>query len=164
MLKIKELKEIFQYDATNGDFIWKIKPCRKVKIGSGAGSFHKPTGYVIITYNGYKIKAHRLAWAFIYNEWPEFDIDHINNIRHDNRQINLREATRQQNAFNRSLGKTNKSGIKGVYFIPKSNKWAGTVWFNYKRHYLGSFSTPEDAENAVISKRKELHGKFSNNG
>lgn len=164
MIEIPDLKQILNYDKESGIFTWKVDISRKVKCGDIAGSLHEATGYVIITYKNNKIRAHRLAWAFVNGKWPEKQIDHKNNDRSDNRYENLREATIQQNMFNRIIPSNNTSGIKGVYFIPKSNKWGASVWYNYQRFYLGSFDEIEEARQVVTEKRKELHGDFSNHG
>lgn len=71
------------------------------------------TGYVLISFDGEQYLAHRLAWFYVTGEMPPMFIDHINGKPDDNRFENLREATPQQNGFNRGMPKNNKSGAKG---------------------------------------------------
>ena len=72
-------------------------------------------GYVC-TRTERKIKyLHRI----LMNPSEKLQVDHINHNKLDNRKINLRIVTNQQNHFNRSINKNNKSGAKGVYFNKK---------------------------------------------
>ena len=86
-LSHEELKNILHYNPEIGLFSWLIKPSDKIKIGSIAGSVDKD-GYVIITLNSKKYRAHRLIWFYVYGKWPVNEIDHINRIPSDNRIIN----------------------------------------------------------------------------
>jgi hypothetical protein len=52
------------------------------------------------------------------------EVDHINGNGLDNRRENLRLVTLQQNRQNRSRGRNNQTGYKGVTFDKKSGKWA----------------------------------------
>jgi hypothetical protein len=55
---------------------------------------------------------------------PEgIEVDHINGNGLDNRRANLRLVTVQQNRQNRSKGRNNQTGFKGVTFDKKSGKW-----------------------------------------
>lgn len=48
--------------------------------------------------NNYKnFKVHHLIWFLYSGSWPENELDHINDIRDDNRVENLRIVTRQEN-------------------------------------------------------------------
>ena len=78
-------------------------------------------------------------------------VDHINHNKLDNRKINLRVISHSANTANREIKYT---GIMKT----KSNRFQCTVWFNYKRYYLGTFDTREEALAAKLSKLKELHG------
>ena len=56
---------------------------------------------------------------------PEgIEVDHVNGNGLDNRRENLRLVTVQQNRQNRSRGRNNQTGYKGVTFDKKSGKWA----------------------------------------
>lgn len=90
-------------------------------------------------------------------------VDHKNNHDTlDNRKSNLRVATQSQNLCNRTMKKTSKSGIKGVYQY--CNKWRAQITFNGNVQYLGLFSNKEEAGEAYWHRAKELHGEFANRG
>lgn len=165
MLTQSELKEVLHYDPETGYFTWlKTTNSRAVK-GSIAGwnwdGHYGRKGNVQITYNKQKYAAHRLVWLYVYGEWPENEIDHINRVRHDNRLCNLREATHSQNMANHAIRSTNKTGFKGVYFDKFCGKYRATCSVDGKRFYLGSFNTVEEAAIAYDEKAKELQGEFA---
>jgi hypothetical protein len=73
-------------------------------------------------------------------------IDHINHNGLDNRRINLRIVTAQQNAINRRGAQTNsKTGILGVSWSRDHGKWVAQIKTNGKSINLGYFSSMVDA-------------------
>ena len=101
MLTQQQLKEHLSYDYATGVFInLRNKPGRGGGIGSVAGNSNV-NGYVYIKVMGKRYMAHRLAWLYHYGEWPVNEIDHINNIKDDNRICNLRDVTHSENQQNR---------------------------------------------------------------
>jgi hypothetical protein len=102
------------------------------------------------------VAMHRL----ITNATLGLEVDHINGNKLDNRKINLRLVTRQQNALNLSLAKNNKSGFKGVSWCNSSRKWKATIAYARQRYHLGFFNTPEAAYAAYRMASKRLHGEF----
>lgn len=103
-------------------------------------------GYVITKHNGRIIKQHRLIMGVVDDEGIE--IDHIFHDTTDNRKSKLRYADRSLNCFNRRVGKSNKSGVVGVYWMSSMNQWAAQIRFQKKTHYLGTFNTIEEAAKA----------------
>lgn len=86
--------------------------------------------------------------------------DHINGNGLDNRRVNLRPATKQQNAFNqKSHGGTSK--YKGVCREAKSNSWRAYITHNGKRISLGRHQTEEDAATAYNLAARKLFGDFA---
>lgn len=91
--------------------------------------------------------------------------DHINRCKWDNRKANLREASIQQNGFNKAVFKNNSSGYKGVthaiYRGKRIDKWKARIRHHDKLIYLGVFQTKEEAALAYNRKAIELFGEFA---
>ena len=74
---------------------------------------------------------------------PNQYVDHKNRNRYDNRKSNLRCCTYAENNRNRGLCVTNKSGVIGVHFDKKRNKWAASITLNGKKIFIGRFENKE---------------------
>lgn len=90
--------------------------------------------------------------------------DHENHDTLDNRDSNLRIATRQQNAANCIRRRNNSTGFKGVSFDKRAGKWLSVIRVARKRIYLGSFPIPEDAHAAYCEAAKKHFGEFACKG
>lgn len=161
MITPEKIKEALSYDPETGIFTW-VGSKRIGWNGKPAGSPH-PRGYIHIKINDNSYKAHRLAWFFVYGEWPTNHIDHINGITGDNRIANLREATRSENLANRKLNKNNTSGIKGVHFNARRQRWIGQVVSNGRLFQMCSESK-EVIVDWISGIRNQVHGEFANHG
>jgi hypothetical protein len=113
--------------------VWKprVGEGKNIKIWNTRFS-NKKTGYeadihgfkcIQIRLDNKLYRAHRLAWAYIYGEWPSSEIDHKNMNPCDNRIENLRLASRSQNECNKSARADNKLGVKGVYYDQTREKY-----------------------------------------
>lgn len=153
------LKSILEYNQDTGEFFW-INPKRSwVAPGTKAGSV-EVKGYVVININGGLYKAHRLAWLYVYGEWPKNQLDHIDRNKQNNRIGNLRQATNGQNQQNTPKYRTKalvKSKYKGVSWREQSKKWQVEIQVNKKRYNLGMFVCEEDAAIAYLEAKKKLH-------
>ena len=87
--------------------------------------------------------------------------DHIDRNALNNRKSNLRKATRQENARNRSLSTNNTSGCTGVYFNKSHNRWVAGIGYNNKHIRLGEFIDKADAIVARLKAEKEYYGEFA---
>jgi hypothetical protein len=105
--------------------------------------------------------AHRLAWLYVYGEWPSDQIDHINRNRSDNRIANLRIATPTQNQANRSVCKRNTTGFKGVTVDPRTGRFRAKIRVNGKRTHIGVFDSAEEAGAAYVAASRRVYGDFS---
>jgi len=149
------LREILNYDSETGIFTWK-KSFHAPKIGTVAGTTIK-RGYITIGIDKKIYRAHRLAWVYIYDVWPNLGIDHINGIKTDNRICNLREATTSENMQNQY--KSSGKGLLGTTF--DQGKWNSKIVVNGKYIHLGRFLTAEEAHQIYLEAKRKLH-PFSN--
>jgi hypothetical protein len=109
-----------------------------------------------------RFKVHRLvAKAFLDNNENKSCIDHINNIKTDNRLENLRWCSYTENNRNRTIRKDNTCGIKGIIFYKKYNKYCARIMINKKNKHIGYFTTLEEAMLARKKVANELFGEFT---
>lgn len=108
--------------------------------------------YVQKRVNGKNIYLHR----YIMNCPKGKYVDHINHNTLDNRKQNLRITNNADNLRNGEIRVNNKTGIKGVYFDNKRNKYVANIKVNYKGIFLGRFDTLEEATQI----RKEAEIKY----
>jgi hypothetical protein len=157
---LEELRKYLRYCPNSGKLTWIAKTSNRCKQGEGmAGT--RGNGMIGLSFKGVMFKAHRVAWALHYGEWPNGVVDHINRNPYDNRISNLRVGTQQQNTFNCSLSKNNTSGYKGVYLRKDTGKWAAEVTHNRKKISLGCFLTAEEAAAAYDKASKELFKSYA---
>lgn len=148
------LHSILDYNPHTGIFTWKDTRHNKVKIGDVASASH-PSGYMYVRLNGKNYSQHRMAWLYMYGELPEY-LDHINHTRDDNRISNLREATKQDNARNRTIPDNHKHGAFGISFEKDRMKWTARITHDGERKRVGRYNTKEEA----IKARKEAETKY----
>lgn len=147
-----DLKDILDYIPETGVFTWKISK-QNIKIGEVAGSKNN-RGYISIKINGKRYKSHRLAWLYIYGEFPKNEIDHINGIRDDNRIENLREVTHRQNQQNQKIHR--QGHLVGVSYSKPHKKWKSQIAINGRRKFLGLFETKEQAHEVYMKELEKL--------
>jgi hypothetical protein len=164
MLTAEKVREALDYDPETGVFLWKVDRCARgkgvrMRAGSLAGG---PTacGYWRV-FIGRNYQAHRLAWLYVYGEWPSREIDHIDGDRRNNRIANLRLATSLQNKGNMKRRADNSSGFKGVIFCKFTGRWRSRIRHNGRVHCLGRHSTPEAAHVAYREAAERLFGEFA---
>ena len=152
----KKLQELFDY--RDGQLYWKERIHWSIDLSKPAGCIDEQ-GYRVIKIEGKRYQAHRLIWKYHYGKDPKEFIDHIDGNRSNNNIKNLREATNQQNLFNRGPQKNNKLGIKGVRKL--GNKYRAAIIVNGKEKHLGMFNTTEEARLVREEAEKKLFKEFS---
>jgi hypothetical protein len=159
----EELKSVFHYDPETGEFLNKTDRARTPKAMSGmvAGYISKSHGYRMLSWKNNALLGHRVAWTMHYGEWPIDEIDHINNIRFDNRIANLRQASKEENNRNKVISRRNTSGIKGVTWLKSRQKWVAKICFKRKHTTIGYFTLKEKAAEAYAEAAHRLHGEFA---
>ena len=150
------LQGLFSYDPETGLFT-RLKTSGGQLAGSIAGS-NCSGGYIGIMVNYKTYMAHRLAWLYVYGDWPKGEIDHINSIRTDNRIENLRDVTRTENNNHLVQAKSNNLlGLLGVSYYPKGGRYRATITVDRKRVHIGMFDTPHEAHEAYLSYKRKHH-------
>lgn len=133
----ERLIEILDYDPETGIFTWKVDKSLRAKKGSVAGC--NIEGYISIGIDGKNYRASILAWLYTYKKYPEHKITHIDKNRKNNKIKNLRGKTKQGYIKKPKLKKDNKSGVNGIFFEERRNKWVAQIMVKRKNIYLGSF-------------------------
>lgn len=155
MLTLERLKQMLRYEPSTGDFVWLVSPRRSVPAMSLAGTV-TAKGYRTITIDRVNHKAHRLAWFYMTGEWPPADTDHINGVRHDNRFLNLRPASRELNQQNRRKANAqNKTGVLGVSRY--RGGFRARIVHRRKLYHLGKYATLEAAQEAYLQEKRRIH-------
>ena len=153
---VSEVLEYLKYDKSTGRFT-RLKCPNRSYIGKEAGTL-TPNGYRAISFKGRKILEHRLVWFVETGDWvPE--LDHINEIKSDNRFLNLRKATKSQNRHRpKIIRKVHPNLPTGVVKAIKGPKFIAKM----AGKYIGSFDTPEEAHEAYKYASVQKYGEFSN--
>jgi len=88
--------------------------------------------------------------------------DHENGNGLDNRNENLRRASRLENARNRRKSRDNSSGFKGVHFDGALKRpWRATIETKRRCFHIGNFATPEEAAHAYDRQAIIKFGRFA---
>ena len=157
-IKLERIREVLRYCPLTGNFYHAV-PRRRITVGSIAGTLCKG-GYIVISIDGVREYAHRLAWFVTYGEWPHI-IDHINGDRADNRIANLRNGKQWQNMGNSQIRRDNTSGYKGVSYFKRDGTWMAQIRCQGRYKFLGYYSTPEEAHEAYCRAAESLFGDFA---
>jgi hypothetical protein len=116
---------------------------------------------VVTKIDGKVVLMHRL----ITGAEPGQVVDHANGLPLNNTRANLRVCTPAENAKNRRMASSNRSGVKGIYVDCKtpehSAKWRACITTDGKKHHLGRFRTKREAAQAYRKAAREFHGAFA---
>lgn len=135
------------YRKSNG----KISACKNVD------------GYLRSHINNKIYYNHRLIFLIHHGYMPKF-IDHIDGNPSNNKIENLREATNNQNQYNKTINSNNKSGIKNVHWSNSMKKWCVQISINKKIQTIGFYEAIEMADLAAQEARNNLHKEYANHG
>jgi hypothetical protein len=86
--------------------------------------------------------------------------DHIDRNPLNNRRSNLRKATHKENSRNQSKSIRNMSGVVGVGWYKRYNKWVAYIKTD-KRKTLGYFDNKDDAIRARLNAEVKYFGEFA---
>jgi HNH endonuclease len=149
MLTIERLKSIINYDPQTGRMTWKAPLNNRRRAGDLVGCLDDD-GYRHFGLDGKYYTVGRAAYFYMTGDWPN-RIDHINRIRTDDRWINLRNVTPQNNSMNRNVSSRNvTSGVSGVCWHKGKGKWRVYITIDYRQTDIGTF---DDLDKAVAFRR-----------
>lgn len=130
------------------------------KVGRIAGTVIA-AGYRVLSIKRYLYRAQSVAWLYVHGEWPPDLIDHINGDRDDNRISNLRLCSHTQNMRNRRKPHLNSSGLKGVSWCKRQQRWHVQIKADRKTHNIGYFKDKFEAHAAYCRAAEKYHGEFA---
>lgn len=118
-------------------------------------------GYIISRVNHTKSCTILHRFLLDIEEFSEFEVDHINHIRCDNRKENLRICTHSQNKMNIGLRNNNTSGVTGVGWQKNMHMWRSRIKKNRTEISLGFYKNFNDAVKARKEAEKIYFGEYS---
>lgn len=89
------------------------------------------------------------------------DVDHANHNTFDNTRKNLRICTTSENVCNSRRRVTNRSGHKGVDFMPSHGKWRARITIQGETIHLGMFGSRDEAIAEYTAAAIRLHRNFA---
>jgi len=138
---VELLNELLEYNPDTGVLRWKVAR-GNIKAGMVAGC-KKRRGYREVQIAGKAYKSHRIIWKMVYGNDPDVDkvIDHINQVKGDNRICNLRVVSVFENNLNGGVNKPGATGISYLYWDKREEKYVVRV----KRKFIGYCKTLDGA-------------------
>lgn len=114
-------------------------------------------GYGQYKHDGAMRLAHRLSYEMTNGTIPEgLQVDHTCHNRTCVNPAHLRLASNAMNAQNRSGARSgSKSGVRGVHWETRENRWRASGVVDGKRSFLGYFNTIKEAESVITAWRRE---------
>lgn len=149
----QELRDRFLYCSEDGMLVHKTN--RQI----AARWCHQGTrsSYVVdLNWHKGRFKHSRLVYAWHYGDPAEYQIDHVDGNRRNDRIENLRKATASTNNMNKPT--------KGYCRMIRNGRelWQVDVMLNGKHHYGGRYRAEQQAKIAAIALKQKLHGDFAN--
>lgn len=150
-LTAARLRELLSYEPTTGMF-FRLSDPRPTPRPAGT---LRTSGYIAIGIDRRVYLAHRLAWLYMTGSWPTI-IDHLDGVRANNAFANLRDATQALNMQNQRRPKvSNALGFLGV--TKNGPNFKASIWVDRRQVNVGTFKTPEDAHEAYLVAKRQLH-------
>lgn len=139
ILTKKILKQLINYNPNTGIVTWKYRNRKwfscdfsykawNIKNANKICNSKTKDGYGRISVLNKIYKLHRIIFLYMTGKFPEFQIDHIDHDKGNNKWNNLREVSNSVNQKNTKISKRNTSGSVGVSF----NKREKSIKLIYK--------------------------------
>lgn len=142
---------------TNEEFYFDLEDYHLIKDYCWYKHYNKKTGYSRLkAWDVLTKKAIVMSQLIGYSKH-----DHINRNSLDNRKSNFRPATDAENARNRSLLRTNTSGVTGVCWHKGTQMWRARIEVDGNSISLGSFANKGDAILVRLCAEAKYFGAFA---
>ena len=161
-IDIVEIEDFPNYFVSTDGHVYSemLGEMKKLKAGINSSGYYT----VVLSKNKQVISksVHRLvAETFLHNPDNKQFVDHINQIKTDNRLENLRFVTKSENNRNGSKRIDNTSGTLGVNYHKKKNNCWTAKWYDFDgKRKTKSFSTnkfgEDNAKELAIDFREEM--------
>ena len=141
----------------------RVLPVKENILGGGRDT----RGYVMVILQKYgqkkTCKVHHLVWDN-FSETPrdgmQKQIDHKNNIKIDNRFVNLQLLTNRENCSKGKILSKNNGLPTGIYWYKRDKKYRAQIQINGKIRFIGYFKTIKEASEAYQNKLREINNQL----
>lgn len=179
LVPIELLRQLLTYNPETGELFWKDRPVemfakgntsqaanhsafQKRYAGKPAFTSKNGNGYFQGTVLSQNLLAHRVIWAMITGEWPD-EVDHKDHDGSNNKWGNLRSVSHANNMKNMKLRRDNVSGVAGVSWHQRDQRWLVSIKVGNKSKHLGCFKLKSEAV-AVRKAAEAGHEYYPNHG
>lgn len=136
---------MFRYDPITGDLFWSRNEVVPSRVrGKAALTSRASNGYLFGSFGGQYLARHRVIWKLLKGSEPQ-EIDHIDGDPSNNRIENLRSMSHEENCKNRRKYSHNTSGVTGVSWNERDQKWLAFIHIDKRMKNLGVFKSKEEA-------------------
>lgn len=171
---VEVLMGLFRYDDSTGSLLWRYRPASTFDTLAQAEAWNSAYcntlagtedsfGYLRVNIKGFgKFQSHRIIFKMAHGHDPDV-IDHIDGNTRNNRVENLRSVSLEDNAKNSATCFNSVTGVRGVRWEPRRNKWRAFISVGGKFKSLGSYVNKSDAV-AARKLAEEQYGFHPNHG
>lgn len=142
---------------TGNEFYFDLEDYDKIKDYCWYENIDKDSGYCEL--RAYDVNTKKIIHMHQLLGFSNYD--HIDRNPLNNQRINLRPANYKENNRNRNVFKNNTSGIMGVNWENKRNRWRARIYIDKHRLELGFFINKEDAIKARLGAEAKYYGEFA---
>jgi len=158
-------QERLSYDRLTGELTWNHLAYRSsrwnTRYARKPAGYLNQEGYLFVKLDGEAYPAHRVIWALINGEIPEYlSVNHIDGDKRNNRIANLRLATDSQKQASRKRNKA-KPLPKGIYWNAPRRRYHVDLKYKGERYYGGVYQSLAEAKTVLATMQQRIHGEFS---
>lgn len=135
--------ELTRYDPSTGKFFWRKNRIGGAKKGDEAGTKHNRA--LVLSINNKRAPAARLAWLYMWGNYPKYHVHHKNGNCFDNRIDNLICHEYFRTKRRRKPNHNNTSGVTGVYWDKRALNYYAAIGIKKRWVWLGCYKSFTDA-------------------